>query len=187
MQNQTLSFIAGLIAMTWVVLSYFVDKKKTYLIFQATGIVFLILSYFFIGKFFAMIGLIVGLARAVTFFLYENNDKNAPFALSFTFALLTVLAYVLVNAVILKEYAVLDSLYLVALVFYAFTFRIRNLSVMRLVTIIPTGLSVVYGVGIGATAFVIVSYVFEFFANLLAVFRQDILPKIKLKNKRENN
>ena len=187
MYDYTLSFVLGLISMGWVVISYFTDKKKLYLILQAIGIIFLILSYLFISKFFAMIGLGVGLARAVTFFVYENKNKPAPSWLSFLFAGLTVLAYVLVNVVILQDYAIWDVLYLTALVFYAFTFRIRNLSVMRLVTIIPTGLSVFYGFGVGATAFVIVAYIFEFSANLLAIFQQDILPKYKSKTQQKND
>ena len=120
------------------------------------------------------------------FLLYENNDKYAPLGLSYLFSGLTVLAYFLVNVVVLKDYALWDILYLVALVFYAFTFRIRNLSLMRLIMTIPTGLSVVYGFGIGATAFVIVSYVFEFCANLLAIIRQDVLPNFKSKASIEN-
>ena len=187
MYNYTLSFIVGLISMGWVVISYFTDKKKVYLFLQATGIVFLILSYLFISEFFAMIGLGVGLARALTFFAYENKNKPAPLWLSFLFAGLTVLAYVIVNVVVFQDYAIWDILYLTALLFYAFTFRIRNLSVMRLVTIIPTGLSVVYGFGIGATAFVIVAYIFEFSANMLAILKQDILPKYKSKNQKETD
>ena len=182
MQNQTWSFIAGLISMAWVVFSYFTSKKTVYLIFQTTGIVFLILSYLFISKYFAMLGLIVGLARALTFFIYENKNKPAPVFLSYLFAGLTVLAYLIVNVAIMKDYAIWDILYLTALIFYAFTFRIRNLSVMRLVTTIPTGLSIIYGFGVGATAFVIVAYIFEFCANLFAILQQDVLPKFKEKS-----
>ena len=187
MENYTLSFIAGFISMIWVVMSYFVSEKKFYLILQSLAIIFLILSYLFISKFFAMIGMIVGLVRAITFFVYENKDKLAPLWLSFLFSALTLLAYVIVNVLILKDYGILDILYLIALVFYAFTFRIRNLSVLRLITIIPTGLSVIYGFGINATAFVIVAYIFEFSANLLAIAQQDLLPKYKSKQQAKNN
>ncbi|MBR2340995.1 MAG: YgjV family protein [Clostridia bacterium] len=187
MENATLSFIAGLFAMALIVISYFTDKKTLYLILQASSIVFLILSYLFISEFFAMVGLSVGLGRALTFFVYENKNKPAPLWLSFLFSALTLLAYVIVNVVILKNYEIWDVLYLTALIFYAFTFRIRNLSVLRLVTIIPTGLSVVYGFGISATAFVIISYIFEFLANLFAIIKQNILPKYKSKYKIQNN
>lgn len=78
MENQTLALIASFIAMAFVVMAYFVKKKAYYLLCQLLCIVFLVVSYFFTVQFFAMIGLAVGLLRTVTFFVYENKEKQAP-------------------------------------------------------------------------------------------------------------
>lgn len=172
--------IVSFIAMSLITISYFLKKKSLYLSFQASGIVFLILSFFFTEQFFAMLGLTIGLARTVTFFLYEKKDKSAPLYLSVLFSALTVAVYFIVNLGILKTAKPLDILYLIGLVFYAFTFRIRNLKTMRYVTIAPTLLNVFYSVLIHSTPFVIISYAFECGANLLAILKYDILEKQKI-------
>ncbi|MBQ8684905.1 MAG: YgjV family protein [Clostridia bacterium] len=179
MYNYTLSLIVSFIAMGFIVTSYFLKRKSLYLSFQGTGIVFLILSFFFTEEFFAMIGITIGLIRTVTFFLYEKKDKDAPLWLSFLFAGATVAVYFIVNLGILKTAKPVDILYLIGLIFYAFTFRIRSLKTMRLVTVVPTTLNVLYAVFISATPFVIISYVFECGANLLAVLRFDVFGKRK--------
>ena len=181
MYNYTLSMIVSFIAMSLITISYFLKKKSLYLSFQASGIVFLILSFFFTEQFFAMIGLTIGLARTLTFFLYEKNDKNAPLYLSFLFAIVTVAVYFIVNLGILKTAKPLDILYLIGLIFYAFTFRIRSLTTMRFVTIAPTLLNVFYSVLIHSTPFVIISYAFECGANLTAILKYNILEKQKTK------
>ena len=60
------------------------------LIRLAVSLIFLVISYFFTVQFFAMIGLAVGLFRTVTFFVYENKNKQAPIAWSFLFSGLTI-------------------------------------------------------------------------------------------------
>ena len=128
--------------MSLITISYFLKRKSLYLSFQASGIVFLILSFLFTEQFFAMIGITIGLARTVTFFLYEKKDKDAPLYLSILFSVLTIAVYFIVNLVVLKTAKPLDILYLIGLIFYAFTFRIRSLKTMRYVTIAPTLLNV---------------------------------------------
>ena len=179
MYNYTLSMIVSFIAMSLITISYFLKRKSLYLSFQASGIVFLILSFLFTEQFFAMLGLTIGLARTVTFFLYEKKDKDAPLYLSILFSVLTIAVYFIVNFGVLKTAKPLDILYLVGLVFYAFTFRIRNLKTMRYVTVVPTLLNVLYSVLIYSTPFVIISYAFECGANLLAILKYDILEKEK--------
>jgi len=167
----TLSFIAGLIAMLFIVSSYFLKNKKAYLLFQGIGIVFLILSYFFIFQFFAMLGLAVGLLRCLVYFLYEERGKSAPILFAVCFSVMTVAVYLIVNVGVQKTNKPEDILYLSALIGYAFTFRIRNLKIMRLTTLIPNALSIIYGIVISATPFVIVSYAFELGANALAIWK----------------
>ena len=165
------SYVSGLIAMIFIVSSYFLKNKKLYLLFQGIGIVFLILSYFFIAEFFAMIGLAIGLLRCLIYFLYEQNGKTAPLFFAVCISFMTLASYFIVNVGIQKTGKGEDILYLTALIGYAFTFRIQSLRLMRWLTLIPNALSIVYGFVISATPFVIVSYAFELGANALAIWK----------------
>ena len=184
MYNQTLSLIAGFIAMAFVILAYFVTKKEFYLVFQSLCIVFLVISYFFNLQFFAMIGLAIGLGRSLTFFVYENKGKDAPIWLSFLFSGLTLVSYFIVNLGILKTAQPLDILCLVALCMYAFIFRIRNLKVVRFTMLFPTVLSILFNVLTHAAVFVTLSYLFELTANVVSIFKYHVFGKEKTE---ENN
>jgi hypothetical protein len=64
--------VASFLALALIAYSYLINKKGTYLVFQGLGIVFLIISYFFISKYFAMISMIV--AKAVKMAQMLNID-----------------------------------------------------------------------------------------------------------------
>ena len=126
MKSEILSLIASFIAMAFVICSYFV-KKKNFLLFQSLCIVFLIISYFFNLQFFAMVGLIIGLARALTYYYYESKNVDAPIYWSLIFCFLTLASYFIINIWILKDAKFIDVLYLIGLLLYIFIFRIRDI------------------------------------------------------------
>lgn len=181
--NETLAFIVSFIAMVLIAASYFFKKKEKYLLFQLLGIVFLMLSYFFTGEYFAMIGLGIAIMRTLVFFLYEKKEKTAPISLAFLFSALSVLAYFIVNFGILRTAKPADIIYLSALFGYAFVFRIRNIKTVRFAVLIPTTLSIVYNVVIEAVPFVIISYAFELGANIVSIFKYHVFHK---KNKTQS-
>ncbi len=187
MENEVLSFIASFIAMAFVVAAYLVKNKTLYLACQALCIVFLIVSYFFAVNFFGMIGLATGLARSLTFFLYEKQDKTAPMAWSFLFSFLTIASYLIVNLGILHDAKPVDILCVTALIMYAFIFRIRSLKIVRFTMLVPTVLSILYNVLIHAAIFATLTYVFELTVNLVSIARFHVLPLIhKQGNNAEN-
>jgi len=177
MENQTLAFIASFLAMSFVIMAYFVKKKEYYLLFELLCIVFLIVSYFFTMQFFAMIGLAVGLFRTTTFFIYENKERQAPIIWSFLFSAMTLAAYFVVNLVILQTAKPLDILCLLALMMYAFIFRIRNLKIVRFTMLVPTVLSILFNVLISAALFAMLTYVFELCANVVSIFKYHIFVR----------
>ena len=179
MENQTLALIASFIAMAFVIMAYFVKKKAYYLLCELLCIIFLVISYFFTVQFFAMIGLAVGLFRTVTFFVYENKDKQAPIVWSFLFSGLTIASYFIVNFGILKTAQPLDVLCVAALVAYAFIFRIRNLKIVRFTMIIPTVLSILFNILTHAALFATLTYVFELCANVVSIFKYHVFNKEK--------
>lgn len=175
MDIPVLAFIASFIGMAFVVTSYLVRKKSLYLACQSLCLVFLIISYFFEVNFFGMIGLSIGLVRALTFFLYEQKDKDAPIFWSFAFSLLTMVNFY-VNMFVLKTGQALDVLCLVALIAYAFIFRIRNLKIVRFTMLFPTILSMVYNILVGAAIFMTLTYVFELVVNCISILRYHVFP-----------
>ena len=177
MENQTLALIASFIATAFVIMAYFVKKKAYYLLCELLCIVFLVISYFFTVQFFAMIGLAVGLFRTVTFFVYENKEKVAPIYWSFLFSGLTIASYFIVNLGILKTAQPLDILCVLALVMYAFIFRIRNLKIVRFTMLVPTVLSILFNLLTHAALFATLTYVFELCANVVSIFKYHVLNK----------
>ena len=169
--------------MAFVILSYFVRKKQYYLLFQLLCISFLIVSYFFSLQFFAMIGLAVGLFRTITFFVYENKGKKAPICWPIIISILTLASYFIVNFLILQTAQPLDILCLIALIMYAFIFRMRNLKHVRFTMIIPTVLSILFNVLTNAVLFATLTYVFELGANIVSIFKYHVLGKAKNENK----
>lgn len=177
MDNSVLAYISGFIAMALVATSYFVKKKLHYLVFQLLGIVFLIFSYFFTENFFAMAGLIVALARTVTFALYENREKRAPLIWPFVFSALSIASYFITSTGAPRP---VDILFLAGLLGYAFIFRVRSLKLVRFLMLAPTVLSVLYNVLIPeAVIFVIISYSFELAANVVSIFKYHVFGKEK--------
>lgn len=177
MENQTLALIASFTAMVLVVCSYFTRKKEGFLLFQSLCIVFLIISYFFTVQFFAMVGLAVGLARALVYFAYEKKGRLAPFVWPFLFAGLTLASYFTINFAVLGTANPLDVLYLIGLIFYAFIFRVRNLTLVRFLMLIPTVLSVLFNVLTDAALFATLSYSFELGANVISIFKYDVFGR----------
>ncbi len=173
-----LALITSFIAMALVATSYFVKKKELYLGFQFLGIIFLILSQFFSFEYFAAVGLVIALIRTFTFYLYEKKGKLAPIIWPIIFTILSLASYFIINLLILKTLKPLDILCLIALIFYAFIFRIRDLKIVRFSMLAPTSLSIFYYVLINAPIFTILSYSFELLANIVSIFKYHVLkPK----------
>lgn len=177
MPNETVALIVSFVAMSLIVSSYFFAKKVYFLLFQALGTVFLVLSYLFSGEYFAMIGLAVGLSRTVTYFLFERKEKDAPIGFVFLFGALTLAAYFTVNLGILKTAKPIDIFYVASLIAYAIVFRIKDVELMRYLVLVPTVLAVLYNILCSAPIFTTISYVFEVAAGVYAVIKFNILGK----------
>lgn len=188
MENETLALIASFIGMLFVICSYFTKKKERFLLFQALCIVFLIVSYFFSLQFFAMVGLFVGLLRALGYFYYEKKEKEAPIWVPLLLAGMTLASYFVVNFVILGTSEPLDVLCLLALIGYVFIFRVRNLTLVRFLMLAPTLLSILFNLLTNAAVFATLTYVFELGANIVSILRYHVVGKgiFKRKSKKAN-
>lgn len=175
MENWAL--VVSFIAMLLIAFSYFMKDKSGFLLFQVIGMVFLMASYLFGGAYFAMIGLGIGLARSVTFYVYEKKDKTPSILWPILFSVLSVVAYVVINLIILKDTKGFDVIYLLSLILYAFVFYIRDLGKMLYFSTIPTALAVLYNVVSRAAVFAVISYTFELGANLVAIYKWHVKNK----------
>ena len=179
MTKEQWALILSLISMLLVASSYFFKKKSAYLLMQATGMLLLMGSYLLNGEFFAMVGLGIGLGRALTFFLFEQNNKKPSVFWPILFSSLSIMAYVVINLIILKDARLYDILYLIGLILYAFVFWIRNLQLMRHLAILHTSISILYNTLIDAGIFVVIAYSLEMFANLISVVKYHLFDKKK--------
>ena len=161
-------------------------NKNAYLVFQATGIVGLILSYLFSEEYFATVGLSIGLARTLIYFAYEKKDKLAPVTVPIAVSFCTACSYCIINLGILKDGNIWDILLLVGYVCYAFAFRIRDMKHLRYFMLIPTGFALTYNFAVSAPLFTICAYMFELGANLVSIFKFYILPLKKQKEIQPN-
>ncbi len=175
--EQIFSFICSAAALALYSASYFFKTKKMYLTMQIIGNVFLALSYLLIGAFFTMVSVILGIGRGLICYYYEKRDKNVPLFMIAALCAATITSYVVINFVILKTATSWDILYMLASCFYAITFTIRNLKLMRYAVLVPHSLAVAYNLVIRAPITSALSYAIEAVITVVAI--------IKFRNKRK--
>ncbi|MBQ7912411.1 MAG: YgjV family protein [Clostridia bacterium] len=180
MTREQWAFVISIVVMVVMCSSYFVKNKSLYLIVQGVGITLLMVSYILWREYFAMVGLVIGLVRMLVYLLYEQKNKETPIWWAIVFSVLGVACYLIINLWIQGTAKWVDIIYLVGLVAYAFVFRIRNLNWVRYLVLIPTGLSILYNALLGAgTLMVVISYSFEFCANLVSIVKYHVWDKKK--------
>lgn len=176
MTTEQWSLACSFMTMVLVASSYFC-KKRGFLLLQSIGMLFLAGSYCLDGLYFPMIGLGIGIARALIYYAYEKQDKLAPWFWPCIIAGLSITAYVVVNVAILKTSKWCDVLYLIGLIGYAFVFRIRDIEKLRYAVTVPTAISLLYTVVGGATVFAIITYGIELSANIAAIMKYHVFQK----------
>ena len=180
---KALSFIMSAIALLLYCGSYFFNNKKKYLILQLTGNVFLSCSYLFMGAYFTMVSVVVGIARGLICYTYEKNNKNVPIYMIVCLCLATVSSYILINYVILSGTASnWDFLYMFASCMYAITFAIRDIRFMRYLILIPHLSAILYNLLVKAPISSAASYAIEFVITVVAIMKFGIQKKIRNRN-----
>lgn len=181
MENWAL--FVSFIAMVLIAASYFMKGKSGFFLYQVLGMIFLMTSYLLTQDYFPMIGLGIGMGRSITYFVFEKKDKNPSIFWPILFSVLSVFAYVVINVIILQTANATAIIYLLGLVLYAFVYWIRDLEKMRYLATIPTALCILYNVVSKAPVFTVISYTFELCANVAAIYKYHIKPKMLMKKK----
>ena len=167
---KTLSLLMSTIALILYLCSYFFNNKRNYLILQLLGNVFLSLSYFFIGAYFTMVSVSVGIARGIICYKYEKLDKKVPLFMIVGLCSITIMSYIVINYIILTGTASpWDILYMFASCMYAITFAIRNIKLMRYVVLIPHMSAIAYNILVKAPISSAISYGLEFLITIVAI------------------
>ena len=146
---------------------------------QLSGNVFLSVSYLIIGSYFTMISVLIGIARGLLCYLYEKRDKRVPIFVVLGLCSATVVSSIVVNYVILSQSSPWDVLYMVASCMYSITFAMRNIRLMRYVTLVPHSLAVAYNLLIKAPFTSAVSYAIELIVTVVAIVRFDLIKRRK--------
>jgi len=173
-----LSYIMSTIALALYCGSYFFNNKKKYLILQLNGNLFLSLSYFFMGAYFTMVSVVVGIARGLICYTYEKNNKRVPVYMIIGLCFATVSSYIIINYLILSGTASKwDFLYMFASCMYAITFAVRNIMLMRYLVLIPHLCAILYNLLAKAPVSSLLSYGIEFIITVVAIIKFEIQEK----------
>lgn len=174
-----ISFVMSAIALILYSLSYFFNNKKGFLISQLSGNVFLSVSYLIMGSYFTMISVLIGIARGLLCFLYERRDKKVPVYVVLSLCSATVISFVVINCIILSDASPWDILYLCASCMYSITFAMRNIKLMRYVSLVPHTVAVAYNLLIHAPFTSAISYAIELAVTVVAIIKFDFIGRKK--------
>ena len=116
MDWQDWALVFSFVAMLLIASGYFVKKKSAFLLFQAAGLFFLMISYLCNGQYFAMVGLAIALIRLLIYYVHERKEMDVSIWLCLGLCAVSLLAYGVVNLWILKSFHPADILYLIALI-----------------------------------------------------------------------
>ena len=181
MTKEEAALIVSFIAMALVFIGYFLKNKSLFLTFQTGAVFFLLLSYFFTGEYFAMIGMGISLVRLIIYFYYEKKMQVAPLSVLLGVCIVSICSYFIVNLWILKDAKPLDILCLFSLIMFSVAFRIRDLTLMRRVAVIPIACALVYNIFANSTPFIIISYSLELTSNVAAIIKFEVCDTFKLR------
>lgn len=170
MINETASIIMSFCMLAFASASYFFKSKSAYLLLQGIAVFCLTLSYFFLGEYFAMTGMFIGLARTAVYYLYERRNARVPVIIVVGVCTLTLANYFIINFKINQSASPFDVLFLIACCLYAVIFSIRNLKIVRYTILIPIAISIAYNLLIKAPIFAVVNYVVEFSVGIFTIF-----------------
>lgn len=166
--------------------SYFFNNKKKYLILQLTGNMFLSSSYFFMGAYFTMVAIAIGIVRGLVCYTYEKNNKSVPLYMIVGLCFVTMFNYVIINYVISSgSSSPWDILYMVSSCMYAIIFAIRNIKLMRYLILIPHFSAICYNLLVKAPISSAISYGIEFVITIIAIIKFHIQEKMQSKLKTE--
>ena len=139
---------------------------------------FLSFSYFFMGAYFTMVSVAIGIGRGLICYTYEKNNKKVPWYIIMGLCLVTVLSYIIINYVILLgASSPWDILYMGASCMYAITFAMRNIKLMRYVVLIPHMSAIAYNLLVNAPISSAISYGIEFIITIVAIIKFHIQEK----------
>lgn len=176
------SQVFGFVSTLCLVLAFFQSKRTTFFIMQTTANVFIVLSYFALGRFIVSLGCVIATIRTAVFAIYAKKDKDIPWYV----VLIIITANVTACAITVAH--VLDILFVAGLVVYTLASTIKNLRVMRTILIFPTILYAVYAL-VFENYTGLVSTLFELTALIASIISDLVITKgIKnIKTKQEEN
>ena len=165
-----LSQILGFFSTLCLVFSFFQTKRTQFFILQTMGNIFIVLSYFALGRFVVSIGCVIATIRTAIFATFAKKDKDVP--------LFVVIAVIVVN-VFACAFTIthwLDITFVIGLIIYTLGCTIKNIQTMRAILIFPTILYTVYAL-VFRNYTTLLSTIFEFGALIISIISDYVITK----------
>lgn len=87
--------IFGILAMVFLINSYFNTKKRKYLFTQILSNIFFGIQYFVLNAPTAVINAIIAIVRSIVFYIYTKNKKEIPIKIFFLFELAIIVLIII--------------------------------------------------------------------------------------------
>lgn len=164
------SQIFGFMATLCLIFAFFQTKRTMFFIMQTTGNVFIVLSYFALGRYIVSLACIVATIRTTVFAIFAKKEKDVPWYV----VLVIIIANVSACAITVAH--VLDLLFVAGLIIYTLASTIKNLRVMRIILVFPTILYAAYALAFGNYTGLI-STLFELTALIASIISDFVITK----------
>ena len=138
--NYILSQISGYIALIFISISYFCRKKSKFMLFQIIADIFYAGSYLFVNLYVAGLITIVSTIRCIVFYFCEKKEYKHTLSILPIF----IVGYIIVAIIFWTELS--DIVPLITATFYTFAYVLKNVQIIRYITLIPNTMLIIYNI-----------------------------------------
>lgn len=144
--NFIIAQILGFVATLALCSSYLAKSKKGYLLFSILGDIVYGLSFVFVDALGTGIITILSCLQSIAFYLFERKGKVMPKWIAAMFAA----TFIVVGTV--TATSVLDIIPIATYVWFTFTLYAKNMDKLKLLSVLPNAILVVYDIAVTAYA-----------------------------------
>ena len=156
--------IFGILAMLFLINSYFNTKKKNYLFSQIICNIFFAIQYFILNAMTAVINAFIAIIRSFVFYFYTKKNKKIPIKVLIIFEICIILL------IIITCRSFIALLPLLIAVIYTYGTWQKNLKVTYFIGSIVATIWIIYNFYVGAYVAGIGS-IFELISSINGIYR----------------
>lgn len=138
--NFILAQIFGGIALILVVISYFINNKKKFLLLQIIANLFYGLSFAVNSALVAGLNTFISILRVLVLYLYEKKHKEPPIYLILIFSV----GYIIIGIIFFKNYY--DIIVIITPILFTIAMWVKNMQLVRYLMLFPNAILVFYAI-----------------------------------------